>query len=170
MNEYLKTVSDEIIKRSGAQVDDSFEQVRLLLDEDQLQTALLLLRDSFAFDMLLDITAVDYHPQLEPRFNVVYQIYSVSRNERISLRVPVNHNHPSLPSVTSAYVNANWFEREIFDMFGITFEGHPDLRRIIMPYDWQGHPLRKDYPLGYEEVQFTFNYDEINLRKPYAKE
>jgi NADH-quinone oxidoreductase subunit C len=170
MDEYLKTVSDEIHQRCGAQVDDSFEQVRLLVVEDQLKTALLLLRDTFAFDLLLDITAVDYHPQLEPRFNVVYQVYSVSQNVNIELRVPVNHNHPSLPSITSIYINANWFEREIFDMFGIHFEGHPDLRRIIMPYDWQGHPLRKDYPLGYEEVQFTFNFDEINLRKPYAKE
>jgi NADH-quinone oxidoreductase subunit C len=75
-----------------------------------------------------------------------------------------------MPSLTGVYLNANWFERELWDMFGIHSEGHPDLRRIIMPADWVGHPLRKDYPLGYEEVQFTFNYEDIDLRKPYARE
>jgi NADH-quinone oxidoreductase subunit C len=170
MNEYLKTVTEEMHERYGAQVDDSFEQVRLLLGEEQLIATLRLLRDAFEFDLLLDITAVDYWPQLEPRFNVVYQLYSINRNENISLRVPVNNSRPVLPSITPLFTNANWFERELWDMFGIRFEGHPDMRRIIMPYDWQGHPLRKDYPLGYEEVQFTFNFNEINLRKPYAKE
>jgi NADH-quinone oxidoreductase subunit C len=68
------------------------------------------------------------------------------------------------------FKNANWHEREVYDMFGVQFEGHSDMRRILMPEDWEGHPLRKDYPLGYEEVQFTFNFDEIDRRKPYAKE
>ncbi len=88
----------------------------------------------------------------------------------IGLRVPLDGNAPQAPTITGVYANANWFEREIWDMFGIRFEGHPDLRRILMPYDWEGHPLRKDYPLGYEEVQFTFNFDEIDRRKPYARE
>jgi NADH-quinone oxidoreductase subunit C len=82
----------------------------------------------------------------------------------------LNGNAPSLSTIEGVYPNANWHEREIWDMFGIRFEGHSDLRRILMPEDWEGHPLRKDYPLGYEEVQFTFNYDEIDARKPYAKE
>jgi NADH-quinone oxidoreductase subunit C len=86
------------------------------------------------------------------------------------VRVPVNANEPVLPTITSIYANASWREREVWDMFGIRFQGHPDLRRILMPQDWQGHPLRKDYPLGYEEPQFTFNFEEINQRKPYAKE
>jgi NADH-quinone oxidoreductase subunit C len=78
--------------------------------------------------------------------------------------------NPSLPTVTGIFKNAIWREREIWDLFGIKFENHPDLRRILMPADWEGHPLRKDYPLGYEEPQFTFNFEEIDLRKPYAKE
>ena len=75
-----------------------------------------------------------------------------------------------LPTATGIWPSADWYERELWDMFGIKAEGHPDLRRILMPYDWEGHPLRKDYPLGYEEVQFTFNYDEIDQRKPRPKE
>jgi NADH-quinone oxidoreductase subunit C len=101
---------------------------------------------------------------------MLYFFYSLAHNIRLGLRVPLNGNAPTLPSIEGIYPNANWHEREIWDMFGIRFEGHSDLRRILMPYDWEGHPLRKDYPLGYEEVQFTFNYDEIDQRKPYAKE
>jgi NADH-quinone oxidoreductase subunit C len=89
---------------------------------------------------------------------------------RIGLRVPISGHNPYIPTLEGLYSNANWREREIWDMFGIRFEGHSDMRRILMPHDWQGHPLRKDYPLGYEEVQFTFNAEEIEQGKPYAKE
>ena len=82
----------------------------------------------------------------------------------------VHGDDAELPTATGVHLNANWHEREVFDMFGIKFVGHPDLRRILMPADWGGHPLRKDYPLGYEEVEFTFNFDEIEKKKPYAKE
>ena len=116
------------------------------------------------------MTAVDYWPQETPRFHVIYQLTSVSKNLSLTFRVPLAGINPSLPTVSHVYRNANWRERELWDMFGIKFEGHPDLRRILMPADWEGHPLRKDYPLGYEEPQFTFNFDEIGLRKPYAKE
>jgi NADH-quinone oxidoreductase subunit C len=86
------------------------------------------------------------------------------------VRVGLAAESATLPSVTSVFETANWRERELYDMFGIQIEGHPDLRRILMPADWDGHPLRRDYPLGYEEPQFTFNYKEIDLRKPYVKE
>jgi NADH-quinone oxidoreductase subunit C len=124
----------------------------------------------FGFELLSTLTAVDYWPEEKPRFHVIYQFTSVSMNLSLTLRVPVNGINPSLPTVSHLYRNANWRERELWDMFGIKFLDHPDLRRILMPVDWEGHPLRKDYPLGYEEPQFTFNFNETNLRKPYAKE
>jgi NADH-quinone oxidoreductase subunit C len=127
------------------------------------------LRDEFAFNLLEAQTAVDYWPKQDPRFNVVYQLYSMRDRVRLCLRVPISGIQPSLPTIEGIYPNANWHEREIWDMFGIRFEGHSDLRRILMPYDWEGHPLRKDYPLGYEEVQFSFNAEEIDQEKPYAK-
>ena len=102
--------------------------------------------------------------------HVVYQFNSVSQHIRITLRVPLDGDAPTIDTMTGVYPNANWLERELWDMFGIQIEGHPDLRRILMPHDWQGHPLRKDYPLGYEEVQFSFNAEEIDRDKPYAKE
>jgi NADH-quinone oxidoreductase subunit C len=120
--------------------------------------------------MLVDLTAVDYWPQVEPRFHLVYQLYSMQHNLRITLRTRISGINPNMYSIIEVWSSANWFERELFDMFGIRFNGHPDMRRLLMPADWQGHPLRKDYPTGYEEVQFTFNLDEIDLRKPYAKE
>jgi NADH-quinone oxidoreductase subunit C len=86
------------------------------------------------------------------------------------LRVAVNGDQPKVPTAALVYDVANWRERELLDMFGIEFEGHPDPRRILTEEGMEGHPLRKDFPLGYEEPQFTFNYDDIDLRKIYAKE
>jgi NADH-quinone oxidoreductase subunit C len=98
----------------------------------------------------------------------VYQLYSISNRVFLTLKVRLASDQAELPSIEEIYRNANWHEREVLDMFGIEFSGHSDPRRIIMPHDWEGHPLRKDYPLGYEEVQFSFNFDEIDKRKPYA--
>jgi NADH-quinone oxidoreductase subunit C len=121
------------------------------------------------FDLLAALTAVDYWPN-QPRFAVAYQLYSLERNQFVGLKVLLADDRVDLPSVEPVYPNANWHEREVFDMFGIRFRGHSDLRRILMPYEWEGHPLRKDYPLGYEEVQFSFNFDEIERRKKYVKD
>ena len=121
------------------------------------------------FNFLSTLTAYDDWPE-EPRFAVLYQLFSMRSGTRLRLKVRVHGEDPVMESATGIYRNADWHERELYDMFGITFTGHPDLRRILMPADWAGHPLRKDYPLGYEEVQFTFNQKEIDEKKPYAKE
>jgi NADH-quinone oxidoreductase subunit C len=147
------------------------EDTTVTVEPKAIVMACKLLRDDpeLGFDFLALLTAVDYWPA-EPRFGVVYRLYSTTQNVFFGLRIPVTGQEPKVPTVESVYKNANWHEREVFDMFGIQFEGHSDPRRILMPQDWEGHPLRKDYPLGYEEVQFTFNFDEIDRRKPYAKE
>lgn len=170
MGEHLVKTAEEIQKRFEAQKSEFRDELTLWLSCDQIVQACLVLRDEFSFDMLADETAVDYWPQESPRFHVVIQLYSYPYNERLTLRVPLDGNAPSMPTLEGVYPNANWHEREIWDMFGINFENHSDLRRILMPHDWEGHPLRKDYPLGYEEVMFSFNFDEIDRRKPYAKE
>jgi NADH-quinone oxidoreductase subunit C len=101
------------------------------------------------FNYLSDVTAVDWYPS-EPRFEVVYHLFSLSKKERVRLKVRLSGDSPSLESVTSVWPGANYFEREVFDLFGIRFNGHPYLRRLLMPEDWEGSPLRKDYPVeGY---------------------
>ncbi|MEI4486552.1 NADH-quinone oxidoreductase subunit C [Frigidibacter sp. MR17.14] len=114
------------------------------------------------FSSLVDITAVDY-PTRPERFDVVYHFLSMYRNQRIRVTVPVREDQ-MVPSITPIHKSANWFEREVFDMFGIIFSGHPDLRRILTDYGFRGHPLRKDFPTtGYTEVR----YDEIEKRVVY---
>ena len=144
-------------------------QTTAVLEASSILPACRMLRDQLEFDLLAALTAVDYWPQ-EPRFGVVYQLYSLAHRQLLGLKVLLESQLAELPSITPVYPNANWHEREVFDMFGVKFTGHPDLRRILMPFEWEGHPLRKDYPLGYEEVQFSFNFDEIERRKKYAKE
>ena len=170
MSEHVLETAKSIQGRFGVESREFRGDVSLVVPPDQIVQVCQTLRDEFGFNLLAGQTAVDYWPAQEPRFHVIYQLYSMPHNVRIGLRVPVNGNAPSLPTVETVFPNANWLEREIWDMFGIRFAGHSDMRRILMPYDWEGHPLRKDYPLGYEEVQYTFNYDEIDGRKHYAKE
>lgn len=116
-----------------------------------LRDACATLRDDreCPFNFLSDVTCVDRLPS-EPRFEVVYQLLSISKRERVRLKVRVDADSPVVESVTSVWPAANFFEREVFDLFGIRFTGHPYLRRLLMPEDWEGYPLRKDYPVeGY---------------------
>jgi len=149
--------------------DDFRGQTSLELEPQALLPAARLLRQVRGFDLLAGLTASDAWPS-EPRFSLIYVFYSVRMNGFLRLKVRLPGTAPEIDSLEPVYPAANWHEREVYDMFGVTFRGHSDLRRILMPYDWVGHPLRKDHPLGYEEVQFSFNFDEIDRRKPYARE
>jgi len=169
MDKKLQIIVQKLEKEFGATASETRDEVSLVIPAEKIVAACRQVQ-GHGFELLSTMTAVDYWPQENPRFHVVYEFTSVSQNLRLEMRVPVPGVNPSLPTVSGIYRNANWRERELWDMFGICFEGHPDLRRILMPADWEGHPLRKDYPLGYEEPQFTFNFEEIDLRKPYAKE
>lgn len=133
----------------GAKFDR--DELSIYVERSSLREACALLRDDTAcpFNFLSDVTCVDWHPR-EPRFEVVYQLLSIPNKERVRLKVRLSGDGPAVESVTSVWPAANFFEREVFDLFGIRFSGHPYLRRIQMPEDWEGHPLRKDYPVeGY---------------------
>jgi len=106
------------------------------------------------YEMMIDLTVVDWFRKKEPRFEVVVQFLSISKNQRKTIKVFVDDEDLSIPSITDIYPSANFYEREAFDMFGINFLEHPDLTRILMPDDWNGHPLRKNYGSGRIPVQF----------------
>lgn len=170
MDNELQNIVSVLVERFGVEPKEIRDQTSLIVSPEKISEICQSLHDEYGFTWLEVLTAVDYWPEQEPRFHVIYFLYSIEKSMRIGLRVPLPGVSPSLPTMVELFANANWRERELWDMFGIHFEGHPDLRRILMPHDWQGHPLRKDYPLGYEEVQFTFNAEEIDRDKPYAKE
>lgn len=106
------------------------------------------------YEMMVDLTAVDWFRKKEPRFEVVVNLLSLSKNKRKTIKVKVDDKTLTIPSITDIYPGANFYEREVFDMFGILFENHPELTRILMPDDWIGYPLRKDYGSGRIPVQF----------------
>jgi NADH-quinone oxidoreductase subunit C len=135
-------------------------ETTLVVRKEPILELLAFLRNEPAlrFDRLSDLTAVDYLGfDQEPRFGVIYQLQSRETLQRLRLRALVPEEDPFIATVVEQYPVANWLEREVYDMFGIGFLGHPNLTRILMPEDWEGHPLRKDFPLGSEEISFSFN-------------
>ena len=134
---------------AGAKFDR--DELTVWIHRDFIVPACQFLRDhaELKFNLLSDVTAVDLYPS-EPRFEVVYQLLSIPRKTRLRLKVRLGGDDPRLSSVISVWPACNFFEREVFDLFGIQFDGHPYLKRIMMPEDWKGHPLRRDYPVeGY---------------------
>lgn len=122
-------------------------EVTLEIDPNRIVRACGFLKTERGFTRLSTITGMDRHPA-EPRFEVVYHLHSVERNLRLRLKCRLAGENPEIDSVSSVWRAANWYERETWDLFGVRFRNHPDLRRIMLPEDWQGHPLRKDYPIG----------------------
>lgn len=141
----------------------------LTIPRDSLLAVGRFLRDdpALCYELLLDVTALDWLPR-EPRFDVLYSLVSLQNKDRLRLRVQLPGQQPSVPSVTSIWTGANFYEREVYDLFGITFADHPFLHRILLPVDTVGHPLRKETALGYEPVEFTHTYAEIQPDKPNA--
>jgi NADH-quinone oxidoreductase subunit C len=140
------------------QAGEAVRDHTLYVPADRLVEICTFLRDDseLGFTMLSWVGGVDLLPQ-EPRFELVYHLLSIEQNCRAVLKVRVQEAEPRVPTVTGVWPTANWHERETYDFYGIVFDGHPDLTRILLPDDWDGWPLRKDSPLGYQEVAFTHN-------------
>jgi NADH-quinone oxidoreductase subunit C len=121
------------------------------------------------YNFLENLCGVDYLGR-DPRFEVVYHLLSHANHHRVCLKVGLPERDPTVPTLTTLWSTANWQEREAYDMLGISFTGHPGLYRILMPDEWEGFPQRKDVPLGYEEVAFSFNQEQVYAHKVFAKE
>jgi len=176
MSDALNELSSHIAAHQGDAVLDAAirnDELTITVVPSSLAKFLSFLRGdtSCQFQTLIDITAVDW-PGREKRFDLVYHLLSMTQNIRIRVKAGVREKE-IVPSITSVYQSADWYEREIFDMFGILFSGHPDLRRILTDYGFRGHPLRKDFPTtGYTEVRYDETtkrvvYEPVNLTQDY---
>jgi NADH-quinone oxidoreductase subunit C len=148
----MSTTEERLKERIGAEAIGTSrfrDNVRHDVSPESLQSVLTFLKDDCGFDMLVDITAADLleYPDARNRFRVVYMLLNVTSGERLHVRTHVDEPNPRLPSAVPLWRGADWMEREVFDMFGIRFEGHPNLKRILMPEEFVAFPLRKDYPL-----------------------
>lgn len=178
MTEALKELADHIARRRAADVlstEIAFDQLTVTVQASAMPEFAEFLRDdtNCRFSTLLDITAIDW-PTRPARFDIVWNFLSMWRNQRIRVKAAVREDE-MVPSVTSVFPGASWYEREVFDMFGVIFSGHPDLRRLLTDYGFRGHPLRKDFPtsgyveLRYDEVQKRCVYEPIKLVQEYRQ-
>ncbi|HEY2840045.1 MAG TPA: NADH-quinone oxidoreductase subunit C [Pirellulales bacterium] len=134
---------------AGLAVSEFRSQTRVVAPKDSARALFPFLKNQCGFDLVVDVTCVDYlnYRDARDRFGLVYLLASTVTNERLTIRVFLNEPDLTIPSITPLWGGADWLEREVYDMFGIVFEGHPDLRRILMPEEFEAFPLRKDYPL-----------------------
>jgi NADH-quinone oxidoreductase subunit C len=155
-HEALETLGGELVANSAGALTSfhvAFGELNLTAQLPQIAGALTYLRDQHQFQQLIELAGVDY-PERERRFTVAYHLLSLTRNLRVRVTVETDED-TAIPTVTGVYPNADWYEREAFDMYGVFFEGHPDLRRILTDYGFHGHPLRKDFPMtGYVELRY----------------
>ncbi len=165
MDKLLKELGENISSSVGKSIlshEIINDELILIVSSEKIIEVLTFLRDdsSCQFKMLIDICGVDF-PNREIRYEVIYNLLSLTHNQRIRLKVFTNSESP-IPSVVSVYSAAAWYEREVWDMFGIIFSKHPDLRRILTDYGFEGHPLRKDFPLsGFVEVRYSENENKV---------
>ena len=174
MSEYYNKLADSLRNRFSNMIDDCFVsvgEVNLVVKKDNLIDVCTALRDEpeYSFEEMIDLCGVDYSEYAGgdwegERFAVVYQLLSVKNNHRLRVRVFADGEPPQVASVIDVWNGANWFEREAFDLFGIIFDGHPDLRRILTDYGFVGHPFRKDFPLS---GNVEMRYDEDKKRVVY---
>ncbi|QYF87890.1 NADH-quinone oxidoreductase subunit C [Brevundimonas sp. PAMC22021] len=158
----LTPLGAELVGALGVEAQVAFGELTLVAPRERIAEVLLGLRDRFGFQQLLDLCGVDY-PDRRERFEVVYHLLSMTRNTRVRVKVSTDEVKP-VPTAVEVYPAAGWFEREAFDMYGMLFEGNPDMRRLLTDYGFEGHPLRKDFPMtGYVEVR----YDEEQKRVVY---
>jgi len=170
MSDHLQTALQAVQDASQADLHTYRDHFTLTFDREHILDVGRLLRDEHGFIVLTSLTAVDYLGRKTPRFHVVYHLHNREEDSRVLLRTPVPEDDPVTDSVVRLFPNANWYEREVWDLYGIRFEGHPNLRRIMLPKGWEGHPMRKDVPVKVEETRFTFNYQEIDLNKFYTED
>lgn len=140
------------------------EQASVVVKKDNIINIIRFLKEEpeIQMDYLIDLTAVDWLGKRIPRFEVVYHLYSIKFRHMLRLKAEVPEEDPAIDSIVFLYAGANWHERECYDMFGIQFKGHPDMRRILLPEDWEGYPLRKDYPLeGYKGKKEWPGFKEV---------
>ena len=158
----LTPLGAEMVAELDVAAEVAFGELTLVAEREKIVQVLTDLRDRFGFQQLLDVCGADY-PDREERFEVVYHLLSMTRNVRVRVKVATDEVQP-VPSVIEVYPSANWFEREAFDMYGMLFSGHPDMRRLLTDYGFEGHPLRKDFPMtGHVEVR----WDEEQRRVVY---
>ena len=158
----LELIAQELRERHPGAVLDTLHfrgEATVAVEARQVREVLVTLREK-GYDFLSSLHGVDYYPE-EPRLGVHYQLLDMSAVDRICVKVRVPLDDPHVPSVVDLWPGANHPEREVYDMFGVVFDGHPDLRRILMPEDYEGHPQRRDFPIGGEPVIFTYNEDKI---------
>ena len=171
METALTPLGAEMVGALGVEAQVAFGELTLMATRENILPVLTALKDQFGFHQLLDICGVDF-PDRAERFEVVYHLLSVTKNHRLRVRVSTDEDD-AVPTVTGVYPVAGWLEREVFDMFGVAFEGHSDLRRILTDYGFDGHPFRKDFPLSghvelrYSEEEKRVVYEPVRLAQDF---
>ena len=155
LHEYIERLKEEN-SAWVADLKDTYGEVTITVPRESIVDVCWVLKTKYDFNMLADLCGADRGPEEAPRFEVNYHLFSTKHFNRLRLKVLLSEDEPNVGTVCTVWKTANWHERETYDLFGVIFDGHPDLRRILLPSDFDGHALRKDYPLrGYEPYSLT---------------